>query len=224
MSRKDDIWYAVKITRVVMPPRQTLETFGATTIRYHLISELMDEVDKVRVRAGKVFSERPQIITPDHFARQLLEGFGEKARDYAEWLSDHGEMVNILKYGLQFRKKHTSAEILSEPLNHVADKIKAAVSSEDDPLSAVIIGADELWEVSLLKFLRDYIEKSAPVNIQQLRQRDHEADLEIPREIEMEFRAAALDKKRIPGLGKKLQKYGLFEKYEDRFYALVHQR
>src|SRR5210317_41201 len=105
MPAEHDFWYAVNLTKVVLPPRQTLETFGASTIRYHIVSELLDDVDRVRIRTGKVFSERPQIITPGNFAQQLLDGFGDQAKEYAEWLMQHNEMVNILKYGLQFRKE-----------------------------------------------------------------------------------------------------------------------
>ncbi len=223
MPEEHDIWYAVSVTRVVLPPKQTLETFGATTVRYHLISELVDEVDRVRIRTGKVYSERPQIITPNHFADQLLEGFGDKAQEYAGWLRSHNEMVKILQYGLQFRKEHASAETVSQPLKEVAEKVKASVEADNEPLSAVLVGADELWEVSLLKFLRDYIEQSAPNNLRDFQQRDHEDNLEFERGLEMEFRQAAGDPNRIQALGQKLQRHGLFEKYEDRFYALINR-
>ncbi len=223
MAEQDDIWYAVNVTRVVLQPRQTLETFGATTVRYHLISELMDEVGQVRVRTGKVFSERPQIITPGHFAQQLLDGFGEKAQDYADWLVNHNEMVRILKYGLQFRKEHATAETITDSLENVTDRVRETVEQGNDPLTTVVIGADELWEVSLLKFLRDYIEQSAAGNFQAIQDRKHESKLEFEREIEMDFHLAARDRSRIQPLGQKLERLGLFSKYEDRFFSLVQR-
>ena len=222
MTREDDIWYAVDVTRVVLPPQQTLETFGATTLRFHLISELMDEAHRVRVRYGKVFAERPQIIAPRHFAEQLLDGFGEKAEEYVRQLEQQGDLGHILRYGLQFRREHAASETIAEPLNSVTEKIKAQVEAEDDPLAAVVVGADELWEVSLLKFLQGYIENSAPQNLRDFHQRNHEAHLEFRREIEMEFQMAAADRSRIQALGQKLQDHGLFEEYEDRFFGLVN--
>lgn len=228
MGKQEDIWFAVNATRVVTFPRQTLETFGATSIRYHLISELMDEVGKVRVREGKVVSERPQIITPSHFAEQLLEGFGEKARDYAEWLRSHNEMARILKYGLQFRKEATTEEIITDSLDAVAEQVSDHVEQSADPLTTVIIGADEMWEVSLLKFLVDYIEQSAPGNIKDFSQRAREdAGYEKAKqrhEIDEDFQRAAFDPSYISTLGEKLQRLGLFEQYEDRFYALVNRK
>ena len=59
--------------------------------------------------------------------------------------------------------------------------------------------------------------------MQQIQSHDREADLEIQREIEMEFQMASMDKSRISALGQKLEKYGLFEKYQDRFFRLVNR-
>ena len=81
MAQEDDIWYAAKIMKIIKQPNSTLETFGTTNLRYYMVSELLDEVDRVRVRTGTVHAERPQIITPAHFAQQILDGFGEKAKE-----------------------------------------------------------------------------------------------------------------------------------------------
>ncbi len=221
------MWYAVNVTRVVLPPAQTLETFGATTVRYTLISEQMDVVDKINVREGKVVSERPQIITPSHFADQMLEGFGEKARHYADWLRAHNEIGRILRYGLHFRKDEISQEVVSDTIETVTDRVVKRVREHDDPLSAVIVGADEMWEVSLLKFIVDYIEQSASSNIRDLNQRAREESINEPqrrkREIEEDFRRAMKDRSHVQALGDKLHKWGLFEQYEDRFFNLVNR-
>ena len=50
MGQIEDIAYAVQITEVARAPKEILETFGATRIRFHLVSELMDAVGQVRVR------------------------------------------------------------------------------------------------------------------------------------------------------------------------------
>ena len=233
MGKHEDIWYAVNITKVIHSPRQTLETFGTTTIRYHFLSELMDQVNKVRVREGSVYSERPQIITPSHFTSQLLDGFSEKAQEYAEWLMNQGEMVRILKYGLHFRKDKIAEELIAGSIEDVADSIKDKVITKDDNFSAVVIGADELWEVSLLKFVVDYLQKSAPSNLQDLAKQANTVsigtsarsirDQSARERIDAEFEAAVHDRSRIEGLGKLLQKYRLFEEYEDKFYSLVRR-
>ena len=231
MGRQEDIWYAVNITKVVYSPQQTLETFGTTTIRYHFLSELMDEVNKVRLREGSVYSERPQIITPSNFASQLLEGFGDKAQEYADWLLGQGEMVRILKYGLHFRKDKIAEHLLSGAIADVAESIRDKIVAKNDDFAAVVIGADELWEVSLLKFVVDYLQQSAASNIVELTRHSNSLNISassrsireqsVREKIEAEFAAATQDRSRIESLGKFLQENGLFEEYEDKFYNLV---
>ena len=231
MGRQEDLWYAVNITKVVHSPEQTLETFGTTTVRYHFLSELMDEVNRVRLREGSVYSERPQIITPSNFASRLLDGFGEKAQEYAEWLLSHGEMVRILKYGLHFRKDKISEKFISGSIEDIADTIKEKVMAKNEDFSAVVIGADELWEVSLLKFVVDYLQKSAVSNFDELSRQGKTISIgassnsiskqALRERIVAEFEAASFDRSRIESLGKLLQKYGLFEEYEDQFYNLI---
>src|SRR5271167_2503131 len=85
-----DFWYAVNHTEIVLRPRQHLETFGATVIDYLLISELMDQAGQVRVREGRLQAYRPEIITPQSFMANSLEGFNEsQSCDYMDWLRAH---------------------------------------------------------------------------------------------------------------------------------------
>ena len=81
-----DFWYAVNNTRVLLAPTSRLETFGATVLNYHLVTELLDDVTKIRVREGRVKAARPEILAPDSVLENLLDGFGDQARHYAEWL------------------------------------------------------------------------------------------------------------------------------------------
>jgi len=76
MIRKDDFDYAIENTQVIVAPERQIATFGSTSFNFYLISELMDRVDQIRIRNGKIHAERPQILTPEHYCRLLLEGFG----------------------------------------------------------------------------------------------------------------------------------------------------
>src|SRR4051812_15438003 len=100
----DDFQYAIENTRVVLAPERQIATFGSTSFRFYLISELMDQVNEIRVRDGRIHAERPQILTPEHYCRLLLEGFGEKAAQYAEVLRERMSNMAVLRYGFQFRK------------------------------------------------------------------------------------------------------------------------
>ncbi|MEA2012538.1 MAG: hypothetical protein U9O87_05560 [Verrucomicrobiota bacterium] len=223
MALQEDVWYAVNSTEVFLYPKQTLETFGTTVVEYHLIAELMDEVGKVRVRTGRVYSERPQIIVPSQYADQLVEGFGEEAQEYAEWLLENGNMMKILKYGLKLRKDNTLDKTISGTLEDVKTQIKKDLEVDNNQLTALIHGVDEQWEISLLKFLSEYVQKSIPVNIHQINSREKADENAFYDELERDFISARGSQKRINLLGEKLKHHNLFERYEDRFFALIKQ-
>lgn len=168
---RENFDYAIENTHVVLAPEQQIATFGTTSFNFYLVSELMDKVDQVRVRNGKLHAERPQILTPDHFARLLLEGFGEKAEVYAEQLRDRMRNVAVLRYGFQFRKTDVTEETLRDSVDCVLNRTKRYVESTNEPLSAVIHGVDDAWEVCLLKFTVDLIERSSGGNLGDFRSR-----------------------------------------------------
>lgn len=171
MLSEDDFHYAVENTRVIVAPEQQIATFGTTSFRFYLISELMDRVDEVRVRDGKIHAERPQIVTPDHYARLLLEGFGEKAQQYVDGLRERMRSIAVLRYGFQFRKTDVTEDRVSGSIDAVIARTRTKVENANDPLSAVIQGVDEAWEVCLLKFTIDMIERSSGGNLGDFRRR-----------------------------------------------------
>jgi hypothetical protein len=223
MAEQDDIWYAANITEIIRPPQQMLETFGATQIHYVILAELMDQPNQVRIREGTLYSERPQIITPSHFAEQLLDGFGDKAQEYADWLTSTGQTMRILKFGLQFRREVDREEIVHGEIDVVSKQVCDAVEDRGRDPAVVLIGADELWEISLLKFGVEYIQQSAPHNIRDIQQRASERRDQVDNDIESAFRDAVRDHSCVNYLGELLRKTRRFEQYEDRFYALVRR-
>jgi hypothetical protein len=169
--RQDDFDYAIENTQVIVAPERQIATFGSTSFNFYLISELMDRVDQVRVRNGKIHAERPQILTPEHYCRLLLEGFGEKAQRYVDQLREHARNVAVLRYGFQFRKTDVTEQTLRDSIDAVINRTKRRVEGENEPLSAVIHGVDDAWEVCLLKFTIDMIERSSGGNIGDFRKR-----------------------------------------------------
>jgi hypothetical protein len=165
MLSEDSFQYAIENTRVIRAPEQRIRTFGSTSFRFYLVSELMDAVNQVRVRDGRLHAERPQIITPGYLQRDLLEGFGEKAHEFLGWLEEHVKDLAILKYGFQFKKTDISEEVVHCPMADVLGRLGEEVDRRGDAMSTIIQGVDEGWEVSLLKFTSDMIQQSAPENL-----------------------------------------------------------
>lgn len=217
-----DFWYAINNTRVVVAPVQRLETFGATIIHYHLICEVMDAVNKIRVREGRIVAQRPQIITPTAIAGNMLEGFGAEAERYVEWVREHSQDFRMLQYGFLIRKEEINDEIITDTLEAVLDRVATAVRAKDEPLSAVVAGVESPWEVSLLKMMFEVSNNSFQANVREMEShRMFTPNAGIRFEIETDFQLASRQPSRITELGNKLQKHGLFTEYEDRFFALI---
>ncbi|MEI6165864.1 MAG: hypothetical protein WCS52_01585 [bacterium] len=217
-----DFWYAINNTRVVVAPVQRLETFGATIIHYHLVSELMDSINKIRVREGRIVAQRPQIITPTALTENMLEGFGAEAEKYMDWLRENSQNFRMLQYGFVIRKEEINDEIITDTLEAVLDRVAAAVRQKDEPLTAVVAGVDSPWEVSLLKMMFEVSNNSFQANVREMEShRMFTPNAGLRFEIETEFQLAGRQPARITELGNKLQKHGLFPEYEDRFFALI---
>lgn len=226
MSIDDNIWYAVNQTRVITEPKSTIETFGVTRIKYFIVCEMMDSVNSVKIHEGVISSEKPSIITPSHFAQQIIEGFGSEASEYAEWLRQHGEFIKILQYGLQIRKEDIKEEVTSGTLDEVTSRVRQAAEL-DRELTTVIQGVENMWEVSLMKFMQAFVNKSAERNYNEIQSHhqslQRQAESQMYDKIEEDFYHARGKKEKLQALGKRLQGMGLFGKYEDRFYALLRE-
>ena len=171
MFNPDDFQYAMDNTQVIMSPERRIETFGSVNFHFYLISELMDQANRVRVRDGQIQAERPQILTAENCARVLLEGFGDSAKDFADWLQRQRENMALLKYGFQFRKSNVAESVVQSPLADVIERVREQVTAARHPCSAIIQGVDDAWEVCLLKFTMELVRHSASDNMGDFRKR-----------------------------------------------------
>ena len=216
-----DFWYAVNNTELVSTPTSRLETFGDTIVNYYLLSELMDDVDKVRVREGHLKALKPEIITPHSFGQMDLDDFGPEARKYAEWLKENGGDLRILQYGFRVQKRELKEYIVSDQIDNVLDRVKQEVKAKDDPMSAVLLGVDDPWEVCLLKLMVELVQHSAQGNIQDIQKQAIARQKSLSQRIDQAFLDASRDPSLINDLAELLKQNGLWDQYEDRFFALV---
>ncbi len=166
-----DFQYALENTKVVLPPERRLETFGASVLSYYLITEDMDSLNLSHVREGQIIAEKPQLITPQSISRLMLEGFGEHAEKFADAISQNAHRFAILKYGFLVKKNDYRHYEIHEPFSHVVDRVIRDVKDKNEPMSAVLTGVDEGWEVGLLKYMFDMIQSSGQQNINDFKDR-----------------------------------------------------
>lgn len=226
---KFDFWYAVNNTEILLKPSRHLETFGSTVLNYHLVTEPMDRVGQVRIRRGRLEAARPQIVTPEAYAKMTAEGFGEEARKYLEWLREHEAELKILRYGYDLKQESFREEVVTGRIETVTERVRSNVTAHEDPFSAVLTGVDSPWDVCLVKLFWQVIQDSAEANVRELSQRHLFEKTEglpnfIREEVEKGFLAASRDKSLTKRLGQRLQELGVFDRYQDRFFALVRDQ
>ena len=228
----EKIRYAVRQTEILRAPQQSLYTFGMTNINYYLVTQpIYSELvrpDNIRaaetvIREGRVVAEKPRVVTPYYLSR--LEGFSLEARRYFEALMrEHGQHIPGLFY--TYKNEPKELNIVSDSLLAVVAKLNAEIDQRGDKLAAIIKGEDEFWDVSLLKFIFELTRRSLDDNISQLGSRGLlnmdakgiPADARL--RIEELFRQVARGEHEPRELKEELDRWDLFDEYEDRFFTL----
>ncbi len=224
---------AVRHTEILRAPKQNLYTFGTTNIYYYLVtepaySELIQNITETVVREGRVVAERPKIVTPFYLSR--LEGFGPEARRYfAALVGEYGERgIHGLFY--TYKNEPKELNIVSDNLLSVVDKLNAEIDKRGDPLAAIIRGEDALWDVSLMKFIFEITRSSVPDNLRQLGRRGLLNVDASGTPVDARIRIDELFDKVAKGecepgeLKDELERWGLFEEYEDRFFNIFRKK
>jgi len=225
------IAHAIENTQVLRPPRQALATFGTTNIYYYLVTrpayaEVAPAEGETVVREGRVVSERPRVITPSYLTN--IEGFSEYARRYLEMvIGQVGPHAPGIFY--KYRNEPKDLSIVSDSLEAVVQNLNTRIDQAGEQLSAIIKGVDELWDVSLMKFIHEITASSLGSNISELGSRGlldvdregipHDARLRI----EELFDGVRRGEAEPYQLKLELDRWGVFREYEDRFLALFRK-
>ena len=168
-SKSDfDRWYAARNAKILLAPTHELETFGATLVEYHLISQLDDHPNKVRIREGRLEAHQPLVLTPSSFAEIHAEGFGVQAKQYLEWLKENEESLRILQYGYHLKSDNYSEQVVTDTIEAVIERVKSDVMRGNYAFSAVLQGVDDPWDIALVELWRHEVERSAKKNIREL--------------------------------------------------------
>ncbi len=221
-----DFAYAVRNTEIVCAPDRLLDAFDQTTIDYTLLARPMDDPYKTRIREGKLQTFPPRLLLPEELSTQELEGFGKEAHNYLEFLRKHASRVRILRYSYRLRRESYSETLVSDPLEAVQKRAEAVFKMQKNPYAALVTGVDEPWDVCLLHLFARLVQASVPRTLRALEQRAKENFREnmpqnVREEIERAFAAAEKDPANIQSLGRLLKEKGLFDVYQDRFFALL---
>jgi len=230
----DRIEYVARHTQILRLPKQSLSTFGTTNVYYYLVTEpsypeLVKDtnVTETVIREGRIIAERPKIVTPYYLSR--LEGFSLDARKYFDMLlKTHGPDIPGLFY--TYRNEPKELNIVSDNWQSVANKLSEEIDRRGDPLASIIKGEDELWDISLLKFIYEITRGSLRDNVSQLGAKGL-LDIDssgVPADarlrIEELFRLVSIGECEPRELKNELDRWNIFKEYEDRFFTIFKKR
>ena len=180
------------------------------------------------VREGRVVAQRPAVVTPT-FALNL-QGFSPEAYEYLrETAREYGANSPGILY--QYRNDFGKMDIVTGDAGEIARRISGDLDRRDENMSVVMVGVDELWDVALLKFMYEFTSSSVAGNVQEFQSRGMlepqpsfggvpgAAVQQIDRLFRDAERGGSVDE-----LKRELDRWGLFDYYEDRFLALFRRR
>ena len=223
MDMEERLREAMQKTEVVRPPRQRLSTFGSTTIDYYVVTDMSESMSVVR--DGIVHAERPRIVTPYYLLH--LEGFSDNAKAYLGMMAESNPNEPGIFYS--YRNEPSSMNIVSEPLGIVLGNLSSRLDAEDKPLSAIVQGTEDMWDLAVMMFIYELTRSALGGNVADLRRqgllaRDSSGVTEsVRREIEMLFAVVKEDRSRASELVAELNRWGLYSEYEDRFLGLFRK-
>ncbi|MBN1368103.1 MAG: hypothetical protein JW967_09280 [Dehalococcoidales bacterium] len=232
MEIDERILDAVRQTEIIRLPKQTLSTFGITNIYYYLLTEpIYTELDshttETVIREGRVIAQRPRVVTPYYLTR--LEGFSTDARHYFEMLlQEHGSNAPGIFY--TYKNEPKEMNIVSDSVPAVVDKLNADIDRSGDSLVSIIKGRDELWDVSLMKFIYEVTRSSLGNNVRDFSTRGllHTDRRGLPGEarmrIEQLFAKVEAGEIEPRDLKDELARWDVFEDYQDRFLDLFRKK
>lgn len=225
---------AISHTQVIRPPEQLLATFGQTSIHYYILTEPIytaiedgSSSPETVLRQGIVVAEQPKLVTP--FYLQRLEGFGDQAQEYFNMIA---ESIGPNAPGLLYSYKNEPGDlsILSGNLPEVAERINSDIIKRDEKKAAIIRGLDDIWDVSLFKFIYDLTESSIRQNILELHQKGYlsidKRGITVETRVRIERLFGQLRNGEIDPiiLKSELDRWDIFNEYQDRFFSTIRDK
>ncbi|MGM0410084.1 MAG: hypothetical protein ACQEQF_04900 [Bacillota bacterium] len=241
MDRSKRIKEALEETEILKKPDKLISSSESTKMHYYVLTEPVyleafpEEGPETRIREGWISWDKPKLLTPDYLIN--MEGFSEDAKKAMKLLAKENPDSAGLLYKMNYKQQRNDSRTISQSIKKTAAKIEEDFDESSELINVIIKGVDELWDVSLMKFVQEFIIKSAaenqmpdyknkgylsnnkkgnPVVTRNLDGLPQAANEEIE-EMFLKVKKGDLD----PSvLKKELDRWGVYRQYEDRFLDL----
>jgi len=157
-------WDQIKIVR---PVYLSLFTFGETTLPYYLVCA-PEAGGMVRVIRGDVRITRPLIITPENMQPEFEEFFeSTEESNLMQFLLSRSAAFSHLRFA------NASGEpyVVSDHVEEAVAKLNRQLDQEEEDQVSILQAPLKLARMAPLKYAIERVWRSAPDNIQELRER-----------------------------------------------------
>lgn len=240
MQSPERIKYALEETEILKEPDKLISTSSPTTLNFYVLVEpayleiVENEGPETRIREGKISWEKPKLLTPDYLLD--TEGFSSEAQEALNMMVRQYPDLASIMYKMRYKREEERDTTVPYKIMEAYRRIENKIEDEEAPFSVVIKGVDELWDVSLMKYVQELMAKSAVKS--QIPDYENKGFLRkegmgfsITRNLEglplvaheeiEEMFSRVQQGDMDPGLLKKeLDRWGVFPAYEDRFFNL----
>ena len=159
---------AKKKTEVVRGRVKGLSSVSLTAVPYVFLAESSVNEGNTVVRKGKVIVEKPLIVLPQDAPQ--FDGF-----DFEEELGISQELVQtfLLMRGIRFTSlKYNNMvfdlEVEEASLSRCVDKHKRQLEREENVTTALVLGPEDCWQLSLLLYVASLAGRCARTDIMKL--------------------------------------------------------
>ncbi len=153
---------------IARPVHYSLFTFGESELPYFLVCEAQPPQATVTITRGDVRITRPTIITPDSM-RPEFRNFFENGEEGT--LADFIMSRTAAFSHLQFENQHGPARIVTDSVEEAVARLNKQLDTDDEDRVAILCAQAELAGFAVFRYAAERVMKSAPENIQELRER-----------------------------------------------------
>jgi hypothetical protein len=145
-----------------------LFTFGESDLPYFLVCDARSESAPVTITRGDVRVTRPLIITPDNMHPEFRNFFesGEEGM-----LADFIMARTAAFSHLQFENQRGPARIVTDSVEEAVSRLNRQLDNDEEDHVAILCAPAALAGFAVFRYAAERVMKSAPENIQELRER-----------------------------------------------------
>ncbi len=163
-GRFREIWEQIEVRR---PVHYSLFTFGESTLPYFLVCE-PGAGEMVRVVKGDVRVTRPLIITPDNMQPEFREFFeSAEEEQMLQFLLARSAAFSHLRFSNASGEPYA----VSDHVDEAVAKLNRQLDDEEEDHVAILSAPMKSIRMAPLKYALERVWRSAPENIQELRER-----------------------------------------------------